>query len=525
MLKRQKESKRKAFVLMPIASKTSKDYAAFQKIFEQSIRPLLEELNYSVKKAEDPLQMSGLNQKFWDEMMQSDLVIADVSSLNPNFYYRLDVRFRINSLPTIILINEDKKNDSYFEVEEYPTVLYNLGVDGLRNLTNNLLKLISEFNFPFNRIDFDELDPAEKISKAIIDVHRNLIPESIIKEMEESVSNADIKKFIDCVQNFLHLDSFRPSENDYALVYFLSDKIKEGSIVSNAILDIGLKDFPESEKLFALYALCLSESQRPNDRLRARKIVKDKLKIKIAKGSVSIKEIKSMNDLDLISILMDSYHRDGEHHEALRVTSLLYEKFKDNAIVLRNHARALERARESDIEFILSLYQRAMFCLSVDVTTARWYAATLIEQKMFTDAIEVLLFACLLGLDDAENFSRLAYVVSNLIQPSNPVLIKRLTKKLTSDINNDVVLEAIILSESCKDFSAKHRFMNENSLKNIGYPKEFISNFYLTKYKGGDISRPDRYAFVSKLYNILKTERTSEELYNLRVQSTKKRRK
>ncbi len=525
MQSRKNKTLRTAFVIMPIKAKNASDYDTYQNIYTESIKPLLEEMGYSVLKAGDAKHSISVNKELALNLLKADLVIADLTSLNPNTYYRLDIRFKINGSPTILLLNEDKGISSQFDSSNYPTIAYHTSRDGQKSLVTNLLKLISEFNYPYYKIDSEDLEPSEKISKAIIDVHRNLVPDYIIQEAEKAVSDKDLRKFIECVQNFTTLDSFKPTDRDYALFYDLSDKIKEGSTVSKAILDLGLEAFPESERLFNLHIVYLSTSSRQSERNLAKKHVRDKLKIEITNNEAQVHDVNTLGDIDLISWMLDAYHFDGEHNGALGITSSLMKKFDDNAVVLRNHARALEKTKKESIATILALYQRAMFCLSVDVTTARWYAATLFEQKRLVDATEVLLFSCLLGLDDPENFSRLANVVSNLLQPSNPILVRKMVRPIPNILNNTVVLEAIILSESCEEFSAKQRFLNEKSLRNIGIPKEQLNNYYLDKYKGGDVSRPDRNNFISELYENIKTDITSEEIFikNNKIPKLKKK--
>lgn len=87
-----------AFVLMPFEQE-------FDEIYTQFIRATLEEAGFSVKRADDLENQQNILRDIIGAIRAADLVVADLTSLNPNVFYELGVAHALRK--RVILLSQD----------------------------------------------------------------------------------------------------------------------------------------------------------------------------------------------------------------------------------------------------------------------------------------------------------------------------------------------------------------------------------------------------------------------------------
>lgn len=119
------------FVIMGFGKKT--DYASgrtidLDKTYQNIIRPAVEESGFRCIRA-DEIQDSGLIDKsMYALLVHSDLVIADISTYNPNALYELGIRHGVRPYATIIMKEEQGKIP--FDIDHNRLFMYkHLGED------------------------------------------------------------------------------------------------------------------------------------------------------------------------------------------------------------------------------------------------------------------------------------------------------------------------------------------------------------------------------------------------------------
>jgi len=80
----------------------TKEYQIADEKFHLLIKPVLDELSYQCTRADERYQVGVITQKTIKELINSDLVIFDISDFNPNIFYELAIRNAIKK-PVIIL--------------------------------------------------------------------------------------------------------------------------------------------------------------------------------------------------------------------------------------------------------------------------------------------------------------------------------------------------------------------------------------------------------------------------------------
>jgi hypothetical protein len=106
------KSKKICFVIMGFGKKT--DYSTgktldLDKTYKNIIQPAVESSGYQCVRA-DEIQDAGLIDKsMYALLMQADLVVADISTFNPNAIYELGIRHAVRPYSTIVIKEEEGK--------------------------------------------------------------------------------------------------------------------------------------------------------------------------------------------------------------------------------------------------------------------------------------------------------------------------------------------------------------------------------------------------------------------------------
>lgn len=106
------KSKKICFVIMGFGKKT--DYSTgktldLDKTYKNIIHPAVESSGYQCVRA-DEIQDAGLIDKsMYALLMQADLVVADISTFNPNAIYELGIRHGVRPYSTIVIKEEEGK--------------------------------------------------------------------------------------------------------------------------------------------------------------------------------------------------------------------------------------------------------------------------------------------------------------------------------------------------------------------------------------------------------------------------------
>ncbi|MBB6638293.1 hypothetical protein [Cohnella thailandensis] len=96
------------FVICPIGEDSSLERKHSDLILKHLIQPVLDSFGYKVVRA-DKIEKSGLiTQQIFDNLIKSQLCIADLSFNNPNVFYELGVR-HMSQLPTVQIIRKGDK--------------------------------------------------------------------------------------------------------------------------------------------------------------------------------------------------------------------------------------------------------------------------------------------------------------------------------------------------------------------------------------------------------------------------------
>ena len=220
-------SKKTCFVVSSIGEENSKIREHSDSVLEYIIKPALDD-KYIVERADELYHSDRIDDKIFDSLSKSDLVIVDITGNNPNVFLELGYRKALN-LPTIFL-RQKTNEDIPFDIRTINTIHYDLINTSGKQMLDSVRETIDRIKKTEESIDFTVL--------------------------EENGENNSVS-----VQEFLQLKS--SINNIYNAIENLSDKIENSSPQQRAMTqeDLIMMAFKEPEKLEKIFEL---QAKYPN---------------------------------------------------------------------------------------------------------------------------------------------------------------------------------------------------------------------------------------------------------------------
>ena len=191
--------KKKCFVISPIGEPDSDTRIRADKVLNTIIKPAIEKYNYITERADEIDKPGIITNQVIQCVVDSYLVIADLTDQNPNVFYELAIRHALRK-PFIQLI--DKNQEIPFDV--YPTrtvFIDHITYDGVSNAKDEIIKQIDfleanpeEIETPISSsLDLKELRQSKKpVEKSLADIIEHISEiKYILSKLE--IQNINIK--------------------------------------------------------------------------------------------------------------------------------------------------------------------------------------------------------------------------------------------------------------------------------------------------------------------------------------------
>jgi hypothetical protein len=450
-----------AFVIMPIKRPGTEEHQHFRALYDEVLKPTLESAGFVVQRADDIQKAGAISRDIILHLAEADLVVADLTDLNPNVYYELGVRHALRGTGTVMVLDELRTTDIPFDLSAYRVIKFKGELFGIGRLRSELLTYANQLDvavaetrrdnpvhdwlpvLPINSLEAasgttegklreqlatandiirqyekmagtlpgqtksSEKSPLEIIMAARQDAEDGNLASDMIESARLSVDRRDRKGFLSIVQRLVERPSFEIDAQEYALLSSMATHVGTGQDVANAILTLGLTLHPHSIELRTRKLSQLAHSTDGNDRKRAREELARFIGIEITPTEVSVPdEIVDDETLRLLGIMLDTYHTEGLHIEGLRIVEAFSKKFPNSSVVCRNMGRALRRS--GDIQNCWAWYKRAILTPDATDIAAVWYGSSLHNERRNVDALEAFLVGAKLDPNDGTNFAHVA---------------------------------------------------------------------------------------------------------------------
>lgn len=137
-------NKKKCFVVTPIGDINSKIRRHIDGIIDQAIIPALKD-KYDIEVAHREYEIGSINDRVINAVYSADLVVANLTSLNPNVMFELAIRYSFGK-PAIVIA--EKSSESLpFDIIDENTIFYVNDPMGAAELSEEIKKFEQNINF------------------------------------------------------------------------------------------------------------------------------------------------------------------------------------------------------------------------------------------------------------------------------------------------------------------------------------------------------------------------------------------
>ena len=168
---------KKCFVISPIGEEGSEVRKKADQVFKYIISPVCETCEFEPIRVDKVNQVDSINQTIIDYVLNSELVIADITGHNPNAFYEMGYR-KSTGRPMIHL--KEKREKIPFDIADIRTFEYDLSdLDSVEEIKSRLITTIGTLKFE----DYTEQQQGAVDFKSDI---AQLIP--ILYEIQDEIS-------------------------------------------------------------------------------------------------------------------------------------------------------------------------------------------------------------------------------------------------------------------------------------------------------------------------------------------------
>lgn len=448
--------KKTCFVAMPIRKAGTSEHDHFLTIYNVFFRPPLEEQGYVVDRGDQSIDSGSINRRIIEDLSSADLVVADLTTLNPNVMYEIGIRHTLRKKGTILVFDEkytggsvpfDLNDYRYVEysaefnrLEEFRTrftsVLEGLGNSSIQSdnpihdyipylpdnlaisdsdreaqLAEQISKLNSQLQYyreTYGERVTDSRGSAEaivraRLSKQLSFIRSNNHPSELIKVAQDATSKKDLKALADALERLSTVSEFAPRDRDFFSLSMAIEQSFDDRMLSMSVIELGLISHPESDLLKSRRLANLRQGSVAEQEEAKREIEAD---LGVTDYGLEALLKKWPAEEGLMLIYFDILSNLGHHQKILEICDLFENSIGKISNIQKERARAFESTE--GVEPALALYRDTLGLPDVNDTVCVWYGSTLNNQRRYADASEVYLLACLLDPNDPVNFCHVA---------------------------------------------------------------------------------------------------------------------
>ena len=538
-----------AFVIQAFGGSEGEDHKHFKAVFKR-VRDVVGRYGYDNCIRADEVDRSGaITKDIIERLAKADLVIADLTGLNPNVYYELGVRHALRAGRTIMMLDETRTEHIPFDLSAYRVIKFRAdlvgigkfeealaaavtdkatGIPGsdnpvhdwlpelpvdalaaaegsdsgeLRRQLKNQDTLISRYRERFGDLEVHSSSvrsPLTVVMSALDAARAGNTPDQLVRLAADAERDRDIEKFLDAARRIV--------ENEVRI-----DKRGVLAIASSA----GNLGLPDVSRSILSYALEYSDS----DEIRTASLMRDAHSANAEERAVAMREFSreagiSLNEEGLVTVpaslsstqshalgfLLDALHSGRFYSEGFVISYAWVQSDPHGSKALRELARSYKQFDEKDLS--VRAYRCALDASDLDDTTARWLGNMYHNDEEHVNAIEAFVLASRLDPDDGILFAHVADEMSFALKRRVVATNSFEERMLPEQISEEDFMEILGASMSCPNLGVDSLSRLESASMRADVDVRVLGQL------SRDMTRPERVAVLDRLYGILASEVT-----------------
>ena len=137
--------KKSCFIITPIGADNSEVRRHADGVIEEVIRPLLQGDYGKIEASHNSNRSGSITNEIINNIYEADLVIANLTYLNPNVMYEVALRHAV-AKPIIHIVCGDITKDLPFDIKDYRTIFYKDDIMGTKELKDRLIAMMKEID-------------------------------------------------------------------------------------------------------------------------------------------------------------------------------------------------------------------------------------------------------------------------------------------------------------------------------------------------------------------------------------------
>lgn len=445
------------FVVMPIREAGTDEHSHYLSIYE-ILAERVGVCGFTVIRADRTNLPGNITKEIIQKLAEADLVIADLTDLNPNVFYELGVRHALRRAGTVLLIDKLKTPTIPFDVSQYRVMEYEGNLPGVVQLGKTVGDLVRQLTgteewqslacdspvhdwYPAlapNLISIRQDEDLDGLAQEVVILRRELEvyksrstagasaagiaspiganAESVVLQLSQAVSSGglstmclskagsavqtgDTAAFLDAVKRFLEARD-NPTGRSFLILSSYAQQLGFNGL-SIALLEEATRRYPEDGDLRKFLHLHMSRSAG-EDRKRAKKYFASQIGVDPDTGETSAEapppartKGASRDRDNSIGFLLEILHSEGQDELALRI--LDNYGTSTGRSLRRERARLLEWLGRPDEAF--EVY-RAALNAELEQESFRWFGNFLHNHGWHVEAAELFLLEAFYDLQD-----------------------------------------------------------------------------------------------------------------------------
>lgn len=457
--------KKTCFVIMPFGSSSPELKKKFDGVYKGIIVPAIQEAGYEPIREDISATPGSIPKSIVKKLAESQMVVADLTGINPNVFYELGIRHVLSKSGTVLIINKGETipfDNASHRVIQYTNELADLDdihqqiVTAIVNRENNIENADNIVHdtftqFPIDFISFfeqsaqdnkynelqknlSELTKENKqlrnmlASRGIMDDVANVRIQRSVKEiiaeakfalqksgkevlihLHQFMANNEIDKFVDCLEDAMEAGYL--SEDEYIQI---QDLCKSSGYLplELAVMERAMDLFPNSNTVIRTLSDVYTRMPLQETKFKGVQIIENLLGIKEVNGNYTLTTANTNVDKYNLAALFNAYGRLDLYKRTISICES-YEilDLPLLPLIIRNKADAYGELKQ--IDKAREAYKALLEIDYYDDTNHAFYAGFLADIGEYVSAYHEREIAAILDLNDPNRFNNLAIEILN----------------------------------------------------------------------------------------------------------------